>query len=67
MASGGTLVWIDRLVWTFIYGGLFTLILGLAALPAHAVASWSLIAVGTALVVAGVVLIWVRARLTADR
>ena len=67
MASGGTLVWIDRLVWTLIYGGLFTLVLGLAALPAHTVASWSLIAVGAALVVAGVVLIGVRARLRVDR
>lgn len=67
MASAGTLAWIDRLVWTLIYGGLFTLILGLAALPAHAVASWSLIVVGAVLVVAGVVLIWVRARLSAGR
>ncbi len=67
MASASTLAWIDRLVWTLIYGGLFTLILGLAALPAHAVASWSLIVVGAILVVAGVVLIGVRARLSADR
>jgi hypothetical protein len=62
MASASTLAWIDRLVWTLIYGGLFTLILGLAALPAHAVASWSLIVVGAILVVIGV-----RARLSADR
>jgi hypothetical protein len=67
MASAGTLAWIDRLIWTLIYGGLFTLILGLAALPAHAVASWSLIAIGAVLVVGGVVLIWVRARLTPGR
>ncbi len=63
MASAGTLAWIDRLVWTFIYGGLFTLILGLAALPSHAVASWPLILAGVVLVVAGAVLIWVRSRL----
>ena len=67
MASAGMLVWIDRLVWTLIYGGLFTLILGLAALPAHAVASWSLIVVGALLVVAGAVLIAVRARMSADQ
>ena len=67
MASAGTLAWIDRLVWTCIYGGLFTLILGLAALPAHAVASWSLIVAGAVLVAAGVVLIWVRARLSDDQ
>ena len=64
MASAGTLAWIDRLVWALIYGGLFTLILGLAALPAHAVASWSLIVVGAVLVAAGVFLIWVRVRLS---
>ena len=64
MASAGTLAWIDRLVWALIYGGLFTLILGLAALPAHAVASWSLIVVGAVLVAAGVVLIGVRVRLS---
>jgi hypothetical protein len=67
MASAGMLAWIDRLVWTLIYGGLFALILGLAALPAHAMASLSLIAVGAVLVIAGVVLIWMRARLTAGR
>ena len=67
MASAGMLLWIDRLVWTLIYGGLFTLILGLAALPAHAVASWSLIVVGALLVVAGAVLIAVRARMSADK
>ena len=67
MASAGMIAWIDRLVWTLIYGGLFTLILGLAALPAHAVASWSLIVVGALLVVAGAVLIAVRARMSADK
>ena len=64
MASPQTLAWVDRLVWTLIYGGLFTLILGLAALPSHAVASWTLIAVGAVLVGAGAALIWVRARLS---
>lgn len=64
MASAGTLAWIDRLVWTLIYGGLFVLILGLAALPSHAVASWSLILIGVLLVVAGAVLIWVRSSLS---
>ena len=68
MASAGMLAWIDRLVWALIYGGLFTLILGLAALPAHAVvASWSLIVAGAVLVAAGIVLIGVRARLSAGK
>jgi hypothetical protein len=63
MASAGTLAWIDRLVWTLIYGGLFTLILGLAALSSHVAASWSMIVIGAVLVIAGAVLIWVRSRL----
>ena len=67
MASAGTLAWIDRVVWALIYGGLFMLILGLAALPAHTVASWPLIVVGAVLVVAGAVLIWLRARLSTGK
>lgn len=63
MASAGTLAWVDRLVWILIYGGLFTLILALAALPGHVMASWPMIAIGAVLVVAGAVLIWVRSRL----
>ena len=66
MASPQTLAWLDRLVWTLIYGGLFTLILGLAALPSHIVASWALIVIGAVLAAAGAALIWVRARLSAS-
>ena len=66
MASPRTLAWLDRLVWTLIYGGLFTLILGLAALPSHIVASWSLIVIGAVLAAAGAALIWVRARLSSS-
>lgn len=67
MASQRAMAWIDRLVWTFIYAGLFAVVLGLAALQAHAVVSWTLIALGAVLVIAGVVLIAVRARLGAGQ
>jgi len=63
MASAKTIAWIDRLVWTLIYGGLFALVLGLAMLSRSAAAGWSLVAVGAVLAIGGVVLIGVRSRL----
>jgi hypothetical protein len=63
MPSGKVIAWIDRLVWTFIYGGLLTLVLGLAVLSRSAGAGWTLVAVGAVLAIAGVVLIGVRSRL----
>jgi hypothetical protein len=66
MPSDKAIAWIDRLVWTFIYGGLFALVLGLAVLSRSAGAGWTLVAVGGALAVAGVVLIGVRSRLGQD-
>jgi hypothetical protein len=63
MASAKTLVWIERLVWILIYGGLFALILGLGTLSQEPVTAWSLIVLGGCAALAGVVLIWVRSRL----
>jgi hypothetical protein len=63
MASARTLAWIERLVWTLIYGGLFTVVIGVATRPQDPVAGWSLIVVGAVVAAAGVILIWVRARL----
>jgi len=63
MESSRAIAWVDRLVWPLIYVGLFTLVLGLAAMKYHAAAAWSLVVVGSLLAVAGVVLIWVRSRL----
>lgn len=63
MASARTIAWVERLVWILIYAGLFSFVLGLATLNAHAAAAWTLIAAGAALVPAGAVLIWVRSRL----
>jgi hypothetical protein len=66
MSSAKAIAWIDRLVWTFIYGGLFALVLGLAVLSRSAGAGWTLVAVGAVLTIGGVVLIGVRSRLDQD-
>ncbi len=63
MASARTLAWLDRAVWTLVYGGLLTLVLGIATGGSHRIAGWSLGTVGGIAAVAGVLLIWVRARL----
>jgi hypothetical protein len=64
MASARTLAWLDRLIWILIYGGLFSLVLGMASLSQHAAAAWSFIVAGGCAAVAGAVLIWVRSRLS---
>jgi hypothetical protein len=63
MATARTLARIDVLAWILIYGGLFTLVLGIASHDETAVGGWSLSALGTVAAIAGVVLIIVRARL----
>lgn len=61
-----TLAWLDRLIWTLIYGGLLTLILGIASGDTHLIAGWSLGVLGGIAAAAGFVLIWVRSRLRDD-
>jgi membrane protein implicated in regulation of membrane protease activity len=63
VATARTLARIDALVWTLIYGGLFAIVIGIAAWRASQATGWSLAVLGVLLVVAGVVLIAVRARL----
>jgi hypothetical protein len=63
MATGRTIAWVERLVWILIYGGLLTVVIGLATRGQDATAGWSLIAVGAVAAVVGVFLIWVRSRL----
>lgn len=60
------LEWFDRLVWTLIYGGLLTLIVGVASGDTHLIAGWSLGVLGGAVAAAGFILIWVRSRLRED-
>ncbi len=63
MASPKAVARIERLIWILIYGGLFASILGLAALSRDAAAGWTLIVAGSIATAAGIVLIWIRARL----
>jgi predicted membrane channel-forming protein YqfA (hemolysin III family) len=63
MASARALAWIERLAWIYIYTGLFAVVLGIASLGRSNGAAWSLMVIGAALTVAGIVLIWVRSRL----
>jgi hypothetical protein len=63
MPSARALLWLERLVWTLIYGGLFTVVLGFAVRGNDPTLGWSLIVVGGVVAAAGAVLIWVRSRL----
>lgn len=67
MASPRTVAWIERLIWTLIYGGLFTAVIGLATRSRDAASGWALVVAGAVVTVAGVVLIWVRSRLDERR
>jgi hypothetical protein len=61
--SGKTLIWIERLVWILIYGGLLAASLGAFIVRGgDELLGWFLIAKGGIAAAAGVVLIFVRAR-----
>jgi hypothetical protein len=66
MASERTRARIERLAWILLYGGLFGVVLGLAATKYDAAAAWSLLVPGGVAAIAGIVLIWVRSRLGGD-
>jgi hypothetical protein len=66
VASPRTLARIDAIAWILIYGGLFSLILGIASHDETVIGGWSLSVIGVAATVAGIVLILVRARLRDD-
>ena len=63
MSAPRSLQRLHHLIWAVIYGGLLTLVLGLATASTDNVVGWSLIVVGGIAAAAGVVLIDVRARL----
>ncbi len=58
--------WLDRLIWSLIYGGLLTVVLGLAAGDESSIWGWSLGAVGAVATAAGCVLIYIRSSLKDD-
>ena len=66
MAAPHTLQRLHNLIWVLIYGGLLTLVLGLATGRSDAALGWSLVLGGGLAAAVGVVLIAVRARLKTD-
>ena len=62
-----TIARLQALIWVLIYGGLLTLVLGLATRRTDGPLGWRLIAAGAAVAAVGVVLIYVRSRLHEDR
>jgi hypothetical protein len=64
MTEERTLARLDVLAWVLIYGGLFTLVLGIASHGRTAVGGWSLSVLGALAAIGGIVVIVVRARLS---
>ena len=57
---------LHKIIWTLIFGGLLTLILGIFVGKTDDDIGWLMIAAGGLLTVIGAVLIYVRSRLTTD-
>lgn len=55
-----------QLIWALVYGGLITLVLGLATARVDEALGWALFTAGSVLAAVGVVLIGVRSRQKAD-
>lgn len=66
MASSHMLQRLHKLIWVLIYGGLLTLVLGLATGRSDADLGWNLVLGGGLAAAVGVVLIGVRSRLKTD-
>lgn len=66
MAAHQTLQRLHKLIWVLIYGGLLTLVLGIATARTDEATGWALMVGGGVVAAVGVVLIAVRARLKAD-
>ena len=66
MAAAHTLQRLHKIIWALIYGGLLTLVLGIATARTDASTGWVLMVGGGVVAAVGVVLIAVRARLKTD-
>jgi LPXTG-motif cell wall-anchored protein len=66
MASLKSILWVERLIWMLVYGGLFTVVIGLATRPNDPATGWSLIVIGGLVAVAGAALVYVRSRMRPD-
>ncbi|WP_137891403.1 hypothetical protein [Ramlibacter sp. 2FC] len=67
MATSSTIKRLQALLWVLIYGGLLTLVLGLAVQRVDEPLGWSLVVVGGLVAAAGFALIYLRAKLREDR
>jgi hypothetical protein len=63
MATERVIAWVERLAWILVYGGLFSAVLGWVSRREDASTGILLMSTGGLAVVAGAVLIGVRARL----
>ena len=63
MVTKSTLMWVQRLVWIFIYSGLLSIVLGVFLARTDITLARSIQGVGAMFVVIGVALIYVRSRL----
>ncbi len=61
--SKKTLLWIQRLVWIYIYGGLLAIVLGIFVARSDIALARTMQGVGLFFVILGIVLIYVRSRL----
>jgi hypothetical protein len=64
MASRQTLARIDKLTWILIFVGIFIVALGIASHDETAIGGWTLSVLGSIATAVGVVLIYVRSRLS---
>ena len=57
---------LHKIIWSLIFGGLLTVILGIFVGKTDDVVGWTMVAAGGLLAAIGAVLIYVRSRLTPD-
>lgn len=57
---------LHKIIWTLIFGGLLTLVLGLSTRRMDDTCGWSMVVVGLLLAGAGVVLIYVRSKMKTE-
>ena len=57
---------LEKRVWVLIYGGIIAGAFGLSVQRSNEAVGWALAALGVVLILAGIVLIWVRSRIKND-
>lgn len=64
MSTTTSKTWVDRSAWVLLYGGLLVLILGVFVAREASVTGCALEIAGSIAAAAGVLLIWIRSRMT---